>query len=78
MITEAPRKKSPRKAIAAHCRWCIYDPKAPGSCLQQIMDCTVKTCELFEYRPHRKPKPNKNDLPIHSPASTLNDQEGGS
>lgn len=68
MNAETKKRISPRKAISLHCRSCIYDPKAPGSCLQQIMDCTVKTCELYDFRPQRKTKPIKTDLGMESPS----------
>ncbi|HBA67246.1 MAG TPA: hypothetical protein DCZ48_13915 [Methylococcaceae bacterium] len=68
MTTSFPRRKSPRQAIAAHCRSCVYDPAMPGTWKMQTEACTVKTCELYEFRPHSKRKRDKTDEQVHTPA----------
>jgi hypothetical protein len=47
-----------RKAINNKCKDCIYDPSATGcgSWLQQITDCTDKTCSLWKVRPTMRTK----------------------
>lgn len=41
-----------KKAIAAKCKDCIYDPALPGSWLSQVEACTsVKSCALWLVRP---------------------------
>jgi hypothetical protein len=42
---------SPKQAIKAYCKGCIYDPANPGTWVQQVEDCTVTNCELYEHRP---------------------------
>lgn len=46
-------RKSPRQAIAAYCRGCIYDPlcKGEGNWKDQVEACTITSCELYEHRP---------------------------
>lgn len=44
-------KLSPQKAIAAHCKGCIYDPEEKGTYQDQIEACTITKCELYEHRP---------------------------
>ena len=44
-------KKSLRGAINAHCKSCVYDPKAPGTWLAQVSCCACSDCKLFEVRP---------------------------
>ena len=36
-----------RKAINKHCEQCVYDNAAPGTRLQQITLCSVKSCALY-------------------------------
>lgn len=38
-------------AVKAHCKGCIYDPLAGGNWLQQVRNCTVTSCEIYEWRP---------------------------
>jgi hypothetical protein len=45
------RYSSPRQAIKAHCVGCIYDNAEKGNKLEQIENCTIVQCELYEYRP---------------------------
>ncbi len=42
---------TPKKAIAAFCKSCIYDHLATGTCLQQIENCDMSKCELYYLRP---------------------------
>jgi hypothetical protein len=78
MTPEANSKKiSPRKAIAAHCKGCLYDKAAPGTWRQQVEECTIKTCELYEFRPQRKDKTNKAGLTEHCHGASDESQRGG-
>ncbi len=49
MASEKP-KLSAQKAIYAHCKGCIYDPKEKGTWVEQVEACTALQCELFEHR----------------------------
>ena len=40
-----------RKCINEKCRDCIYDSFAPGTWLQQVSLCSVKSCALYDVRP---------------------------
>lgn len=40
-----------RAAVKAHCKGCIYDPEESGTWVQQVRNCTVTKCELYEWRP---------------------------
>jgi hypothetical protein len=40
-----------RKCINEKCRDCIYDSFAPGTWLQQVFLCSVKSCALYDARP---------------------------
>lgn len=40
-----------RNAINRKCRECIADPSAAGTWRQQVEQCTVKTCPLYDVRP---------------------------
>jgi hypothetical protein len=40
-----------KKAIQAKCKQCTYDQFAPGTYLQQIENCSVRSCPLWEVRP---------------------------
>jgi len=42
---------SPRRAIKNHCIGCIYDPKSPGNKIEQVENCTIVKCELYDFRP---------------------------
>ncbi len=51
---------SPKRAIAAFCRFCLYDPKGGcGTALEQIRACTARDCPLWLHRPGaaRVPRP---------------------
>lgn len=45
------KKISAQKAINNHCKGCIYDPKAGGTAIAQIENCSVTSCELYHHRP---------------------------
>ena len=47
-------RPSLRKHINDKCKSCIYDPKAAGTCLQQITLCSVVSCPLHLVRPKSK------------------------
>ncbi len=40
-----------KKCIEAKCKDCTYDHKAPGSWRDQVEQCTVRSCALWEVRP---------------------------
>ena len=40
-----------KAAIRAKCKDCTYDDTQPGTYLQQIENCTVKSCALWPVRP---------------------------
>lgn len=40
-----------RKAVDEHCKSCCYDKVAGGSWRQQVANCTIFRCSLWEYRP---------------------------
>jgi hypothetical protein len=42
---------TPKRAIKAKCKDCIYDPLAGGTWLQQIEGCVVMACPLWPIRP---------------------------
>ena len=46
------KKTGLRAAVNKHCRSCIYDELEPGTWRKQVEQCTVKTCDLFPFRPH--------------------------
>lgn len=50
------QKRSLRKAVNEHCRDCIYDhmDKGAGNWRQQVTNCTVAKCALYEVRPMSK------------------------
>lgn len=59
MNTMKPQEQKPtrslRKAIDAHCRSCIHDPKAgTGNWRQSVMGCTITKCALYHVRPVSK------------------------
>ena len=40
-----------KSAIKSKCKDCTYDPQQPGTYLQQIEECTVRSCALWPVRP---------------------------
>lgn len=40
-----------KKAIEGKCKDCTYDHAAPGTWREQVEQCTVKSCALWEVRP---------------------------
>ena len=55
----APVKVSPRQAIRAKCKDCIYDPLAGGTWLEQVAQCSIKDCPLWDFRPMPKSRRGK-------------------
>jgi len=45
------KKVSAQKAIFNMCKSCIYDPLAGGSWREQVEQCKISRCELYEHRP---------------------------
>jgi hypothetical protein len=47
------KRVSRKKAVEAMCKMCIYDPREPGTWLQQVTECTAGEdgCPLFVVRP---------------------------
>jgi hypothetical protein len=43
-------KLSPQKAIYNHCKNCIYDPAEKGNWVEQVENCKITQCELYEHR----------------------------
>ena len=41
-----------RNAIYLKCMDCIYDPEVEGGWKQQVSQCELTACPLWEYRPH--------------------------
>jgi hypothetical protein len=39
------------KCIEEFCKGCTYDPSQPGSWRQQVEECVVFSCALWEVRP---------------------------
>jgi len=53
---------SPRQAIRAKCKECIYDPfGGGGTWIEQVEGCTSYSCPLFELRPLSRQTRLKND-----------------
>lgn len=49
-----------RKAVDAYCRSCVHDPLSGlGHWREQVEGCTVKKCELFQYRLFDRTLPKK-------------------
>lgn len=40
-----------RKAVDEHCKSCIYDKNAPGTWRQQVSNCAISACSLWQHRP---------------------------
>lgn len=45
------KSKGLRARVAAHCVSCAYDETVPGTWRQQVEDCQVTLCALWEVRP---------------------------
>lgn len=45
-----------RKAINLKCKDCIYDPTEPGSWVQQVEGCEIRSCSLWPVRPKSRAK----------------------
>lgn len=56
-----------KSAINAYCKTCVYDQSSPGTWREQVENCGVTKCELYEVRPrtaatiaaNRKPRGSK-------------------
>lgn len=61
---------TPKDRIRAQCTRCLYDPREPGTALEQITACTRHICPLFAHRPRkegvagydRKPERHSHDV----------------
>lgn len=53
-------KVSAQQAIKNFCKGCIYDPHEKGNWLEQVENCTVVKCELYDHRPLTKKTRSKN------------------
>ena len=40
-----------RNAINQKCKDCIYDPEVEGGWIQQVSQCELSDCPLWEHRP---------------------------
>lgn len=49
-ILDGAGMNSLRARVDAHCVSCIYDDLVPGTWRQQVEDCSVTNCPLFEVR----------------------------
>lgn len=43
--------RSMRAAINGKCKDCIFDDQVPGTWRQQVEDCTIEDCPLWNVRP---------------------------
>ena len=56
------KKLSPKQAIKAKCKECIYDPiGGNGTWVEQIEGCTSYSCPLYDLRPLSIKTRRKND-----------------
>lgn len=46
-----PSRVTPRQAINAKCRECIYDPSQRGTWREQVAACCSANCPLHSIRP---------------------------
>jgi hypothetical protein len=44
-------KTSPKRAIADHCKGCIYDHHCSGNWREQVEACAITNCDLYDHRP---------------------------
>lgn len=60
-----------QQAINAKCRDCIYDAAQPGNWKQQVGNCAITQCALWQYRPRSRPKKQRAETqqpdPLPSP-----------
>jgi len=72
-----------KQAIRAKCKDCTYDPLAGGTYLQQIEDCSVRACPLWEVRPmtvatinlNRKARAVEGEVDIDALIAGMDDEE---
>ena len=46
-----------RNAINQKCKDCIYDPEVEGGWIQQVSQCDLSACSLWEHRPKPRTAP---------------------
>ena len=46
-----------RNAINLKCKDCIYDPEVEGGWIQQVSQCDLSDCSLWEHRPKPRTSP---------------------
>ena len=51
LIAKHKAKPGLRGKVDAHCISCIYDPEGAGNWRQQVTDCLVTSCPMYEVRP---------------------------
>ncbi|HIF49929.1 MAG TPA: hypothetical protein EYQ42_00080 [Thiotrichaceae bacterium] len=59
-----------RKPVNENCKECIYDNLAPGTWLQQVTLCSIKTCRLYKVRPQTKAQIPDNVLSYYQAGKT--------
>lgn len=72
-----------RKCIEAKCKDCTYDQLAGGSWREQVEQCTVRACPLWEVRPltvatinlNRKTRAVAAEIDIDALIADLDDEE---
>lgn len=72
-----------RKCIEAKCKDCTYDPLAGGTWREQVEECTVRSCPLWEVRPltvatinlNRKTRAAAGEINIDALIADLDDEE---
>lgn len=52
-----------KQAINNMCKTCIYDKAEPGTWREQVENCSVTKCELYEVRPMTGATINANRKP---------------
>lgn len=64
--------QTPEDRIKAQCIRCTYDPREPGSALEQTTNCTRTACPLFSHRPRTEIAKGHNRKPGRH---TINDKD---
>jgi hypothetical protein len=59
LVEREAGKAGLRGKVNAKCIDCIYDPKGVGNWRQQVSQCTVESCPLYNVRPRSKPHKRK-------------------
>jgi hypothetical protein len=68
---------SPRGAIAAKCKSCIYDPISPGTWRAQVAECSSTNCPLHPFRPGPIAQKRANKAPTTAPPPETPGQVAG-